>query len=185
MADNSNNPYQSPQDHSNLQAVDIHWSEETKGFIRGQLRIMQVISCALMMGLKTYASLTFFQASAQAKPTALSFELFLITAVLCLSAVSTALVLGFTGIGASRIVPRNDAPTGVDSRVVAACVNQNTRHIISNAICEGPGFFCIVLYNQSQKNAFLVLVGIILFSMLALFPTWGRLTSKIQRAIDI
>jgi hypothetical protein len=184
MPNTTSNPYQSPNSSGHTKMELPEGTEVAELGVAGQIRIIQIIVLTLMGGLTAYSLVVWFQ-QPTAKippPPALSQVVMLVGATIL--ALTVGVALEFTDIGMGRVVPTQDATPGIAPKVLAACGILNSRTILSNAIREGAGFYCLFVFSTTRNLIVSVLFLILVLSMILSFPTRSRFLAKLRRILE-
>ncbi|REE82044.1 hypothetical protein BX611_1587 [Lutibacter oceani] len=152
-------------------------NQQPKDFIKS----LQIIHIALLAGLLIFAAYVAFKAK---DVMFFSYEddkpfLFL------------AIIIAFAGNMASKYLYSSLLKQISDNAdLMQKSIKFSTAHIFRLAMLEFPAFMCIFFAMQSNNSFYFILVGILVFMMLVIFPTKSKfendvpLTSKEKSMLE-
>lgn len=168
-----------------------------EGLFRAQIRVMQIITVGLVMGLVTFLGITIFMVWQQGKGLAKQHDLPIITYValgffvlqILLWQIIPNLVAkpSVIKIAQGTWIPStqttgNPALIPASDQTKLAFVYQ-TRLIVGCALLESAGFLACIAYLLEADTVAIALAGIVLLLMLSCFPTPQRVQSWVEHQL--
>jgi hypothetical protein len=162
-------------------------NDDQAQFLRAILRVLQVISAAMMSAVVTFLIVVvlILQEAAPAGPLVHTYPA---VGLGIIALVAAFLVPHFVGGGikkalveGKRVVLPPQFRAGPEVGIVGNLLGLfQSRHIVGYAILEGAAFYGLIAYLLERQQASLIVVGLLLAAMLMRVPTRARLENWLE-----
>lgn len=161
-------------------------TDEERTNLRGSLRLLRIIVCALMMGVTTFTGYSVFTQMQKGLPQPAFPAAIQMTHALALAAAAVAAVIAFV---VPPFIPVPKIETNeTDPRQIAigqAAGTLQTRTIIACAVLEGAAFFNAIWVQMDGSVPNLAMVGVLLIILALHFPLAGWYFGKVERLMGV